>query len=103
MVAVDKTNPLYAPDNFEPWRNAGYTNLAPKVRAAAVQHAYHLNADAHSARGCVCVYRRVVRCVCGSSLRRMRTDGLQPRTAVNKHAAFDTRTLTLTRRARSPS
>jgi len=28
--AIDKTNPLYAPDNFEPWRNAGYTNLAPK-------------------------------------------------------------------------
>ncbi len=30
VVAVDKTNPLYAPDNFEPWRNAGYTNLAPR-------------------------------------------------------------------------
>jgi len=30
VVAVDKTNPLYAPDNFEPWRNTGYTNLAPK-------------------------------------------------------------------------
>jgi hypothetical protein len=28
--AIDKTNPLYAPDNFEPWRNAGYTNLAPR-------------------------------------------------------------------------
>jgi hypothetical protein len=31
-----------------------------------MQHAHHthLNADAHSARGCVCVYRRVVLCVC---------------------------------------
>ncbi len=27
---MDKTNPLYAPDNFEPWRNDGYTNLAPR-------------------------------------------------------------------------
>ena len=34
VVAIDKKNPLYAPDNFEPWRNTGYTNLAPKVRNA---------------------------------------------------------------------
>ena len=27
---IDKTNPLHAPDNFEPWRNAGYRNLAPR-------------------------------------------------------------------------
>lgn len=27
---IDKTNILVAPDNFEPWRNAGYGNLAPK-------------------------------------------------------------------------
>lgn len=26
---VDKVNPLYAPDNFATWRNAGYKNLAP--------------------------------------------------------------------------
>lgn len=29
-AVIDKTNPLYAPDNFEPWRNAGYKNLAPR-------------------------------------------------------------------------
>ena len=27
---VDKSNPLHAPDSLQPWRNAGYSNLAPE-------------------------------------------------------------------------
>jgi hypothetical protein len=88
VVAVDKTNPLYAPDNFEPWRNAGYTNLAPKVRAAALHgHACNMRITPTSMpmrirREGVYVCRRVVLCVCGSSLRRKSTDELQPHDAL---------------------
>ena len=92
VVAVDKTNPLYAPDNFEPWRNAGYTNLAPKVRAAALHgHACNMRITPTSMpmrirREGVYVCHRVVLCVCvcvcDSSLRRKSTDELQPHDAL---------------------